>query len=242
MAVTARQLRQRGHDPADIELAQVQQEASRRAGGPARTLAEILAGKQARPRPSAQPEDLTTRQLRRRGRYGQAALLADQEALTEHDPERARKAREASETLKALARKPVPSQFDFFGGNVSIGHDFHDAVRDRLKASEATPAQRTTAQAVLYEIIRHLGWQTFECQRTAAQIADQMGLNQMVVSEAIQRLESVAAITRIKRGRTKIIAVTPEGAYRGNVQNHAEALDRFKAQSDTPPLLRLVEG
>ena len=32
----------------------------------------------------------------------------------------------------------------------------------------------------------------------------------------------------MKRGRVKVIAVTPEGAFRGNVNKHAEAVERYK--------------
>lgn len=123
MATTIRQIRQRGLDDDALTLARQQQAAERRAGGVVRSLGEIASGQPARPRPSAPPEDSTTRQLRRRGRYGQAALLADQEALCERDPTRAVQAREAAATLKALARKPAQSEFDFFGGNVSVAHD-----------------------------------------------------------------------------------------------------------------------
>jgi DNA-binding transcriptional ArsR family regulator len=224
-----RQLRQCGHDPDDIALARQQQEAARRAGGPARSLAEILAGKPARPRPAAAPSDLTARQLLRRGRYGQAALLADQAALAESDPARAEKAREASGTLKALARKPQV-QFDFFEGNVTMGYEYHDAIRSRLIATGATPAERGVAHMVLSEVIRWLGWQSYECSRTAAEIGASLGLHKVVVSEALALLEGVGAITRIKRGRTKAITVTPEGAYRGNVQHHAEVVDRYRAK------------
>ena len=76
MAVSVAELRRRGYSDDDIRLAQTVQEANQRAGAPTRTLAEVLAGQPARPRPSAQVEDLTARQLRRRGSYGQAALLA----------------------------------------------------------------------------------------------------------------------------------------------------------------------
>lgn len=230
MALSVRELRRRGYDPADIAAAQQQQDATRRAGGPFRTLGEILAGIPARPRPSAAPEDLTARQLRRRGRYGQAALLADQEALTESDPGRAVKARAASATLKELARRPERTAYNFFGGNVTVAHDYHDAVRDRLIASGASPAERGVAHMVLAEVIRWLGWQSFECTRSAAEIATRTGLHPAVVSEAVRRLESVGAIGRIKRGRTKVITITPEGVFRGNVNHHAEAVDRYNAE------------
>jgi DNA-binding transcriptional ArsR family regulator len=236
MATTLRKLRQRGLGDDVLALARQQQAAERRAGGVVRSLDEIVSGRAARPRPSAQPEDLTPRQLRRRGRYGQAALLADQEALTERDPDRAVQAREAAAKLKELARRPTQAEFDFFGGNVTVGISFHDAVRDRLIASGATPAERATAHMVLAEVVRRLGWQTYECTRTAAEIAQQMELQPMAVSHALALLERVGAITRVKRGRNKIITVTPEGAYRGDINHHAEAVDRYR--SEVVPLRR----
>jgi 3-deoxy-D-arabino-heptulosonate 7-phosphate (DAHP) synthase class II len=112
MATTLRQLRQRGLDDDALALARLQQDAERRAGVTVRSIGEIIAGQHARPRRAAAAKDLTVRQLRRRGRYDQAALLADQEALKERDPCRAEKAREASATLKALARRPEQTEFD----------------------------------------------------------------------------------------------------------------------------------
>lgn len=35
---------------------------------------------------------------------------------------------------------------------------------------------------------------------------------------------------RVKRGRTKIITVTPEGAFRGDVNRHAAAVNRYKGE------------
>jgi DNA-binding transcriptional ArsR family regulator len=145
-------------------------------------------------------------------------------------------AREVAAKLKELARRPVQTEFDFFGGNVSVAHAYHDTVRDRLLASGATPAERTTAQAVLSEVLRWLGWQTYECTRSASDIAQQTGLDPAIVSTALALLESVGAITRVKRGRTKIITVTPEGAYRGDITHHAEAVDRYR--SEVVPLRR----
>jgi DNA-binding transcriptional ArsR family regulator len=230
MATSLRQLRRRGLDDDAIALARLQQDAERRAGVTVRSIGEIAAGQPARPRASAAAEDLTARQLRRRGRYGQAALLADQEALKEPDPERAEKARQASATLKELAERPAQTEFDFFMGNVSVGHAFHDAVRDRLIATGSTPAERGAAHLVLAEVIRWLGWQSYECTRTAAEIAQQTGLHPMAVSEALALLERVGAIARVKRGRTKVITVTPEGAYRGDISNHADTVDRYRAE------------
>jgi predicted MarR family transcription regulator len=232
MTETNKGLRRRGYPQADIELAQKQREAEMRAGGQSRSLLAILYGNPAKR--DAPFSELTSRQLRVRGRYGQAALLADQEALTERDPERATTAREISAKLKALARRPAQLEFDFFMANVSTGHQYHDAIRDRLLAANVTQAERLAARAVLHEIVRWLGWQTYACEKTAAELAELLGIDAAVMTRTLKLLESVGAIARVKRGRTKIITVTPEGAYRGDINRHAEAVDRYRA--DVVPL------
>jgi len=231
MAVTTAELRRRGYSDDDIRLAQMTQEANRRAGAPARTLAEVLAGQQARPRSSAPIEDLTARQLRRRGTYGQAALLVDQAALGERNPARAAQARLLGHGLKAMAERPVQLEFDFFGGgNVSLGHQYIDAVQARLMATNATPAERDAALATLLLITRHLEWQGYACTKIAADLAEMRGVKPQNMKETLALLERVGAISRVKRGRTKLITVTPEGAFRGKIDNHGEAVERYKAE------------
>ncbi|MDD2861561.1 MAG: ArsR family transcriptional regulator [Acidiphilium sp.] len=231
MAVSVAELRRRGYSDDDIRLAQTVQEANQRAGAPARTLAEVLAGQPARPRSSAPVEDLTARQLRRRGSYGQAALLADQAALAEKDPDRAEKARYHASGLKALAERPVQLEFDFFGGgNVSLGHQYIDAVQARLMATKVSVGERNAALALLLLITRHLGWQDYTCTKTAADLAEMQGVDKAPMARTLALLEQVGAISRVKRGRTKIITVTPEGAFRGDVNRHVEAVNRYKGE------------
>lgn len=230
MALTLQKLRQKGYSDEDIRLAQRQQEASHRAGAVVRSLREILAGEQARPRVLAAPEDLTNRQLRRRGRYGQAALLADQEALNEKDPSRAVKAREASATLKELAVRPPYLEFDLFRGNVMTADQYHDAIRTRLMSTSATQAERLSALAVLQEIKRWLGWQTFTCTKTAADLSNLLKVEKANMARILALLEQIGAITRTKQGRTKVITVTPEGAFRGDLNQHIDLVDRYKSE------------
>lgn len=231
MAVSTVELRRRGYTTDDIALAKLQQEASRRAGGGIRSLGEVLTGEPARPRSTATPNDLTARQLRRRGRYGQAALLADQAALQEADPERAIQARYHAVGLKALARKSDQIEFDLLGGgNVSLGNQYIDAVQARLMATKTTPAERDAALATLLLVVRHLIWQTYTCEKTAAELAEMRGVQKSHMAETLVLLESIGALGRVKRGRTKIITVTPEGAFRGKIDNHAAVVDRYKAE------------
>jgi len=230
MATSLAELRRRGYSDDDIRLAQTVQEAQRRAGAPARTLAEVLAGKTPRSRSGGDVVDLTTKQLRKRGSYGQAALLADQAALAETDPERADRARFHAAGLAALG-KAKQLEFDFFGGgNVSLSHQYIDAVQTRLMQTEATVGERSVALATLLLITRHLEWQSYVCTKTAADLAEMQGIDKGNMAKTLSLLEKIRAISRVKRGRTKIIAVTPEGAFRGDITKHGEAVARYSAE------------
>ena len=69
-----------------------------------------------------------------------------------------------------------------------------------------------------------------ECTRTASDIALQTGRLPKTVFEHLTLLQRVGAVTRVKRGRTKIITVTPEAASCGEIGNHAETVDRYRAE------------
>ena len=223
------ELRSMGVSEEDIALARTTQEAQRRTGSLVQSIGALVG--LVRPRASSNttpPTNLTDRALRRRGTYDQAALLLDQQALQESSPERAEKAREAARSAKELSAAQQV-EFDFFGGgNVSIAFQYQDAVTQRLRNSGQSLAKQHQALAVLWQITRYLGWQTYECSKTAADLCDLTGITPNNMSPILALLEEVGAIKRIKRGRTKIITVTPEGAFRGNVNNHAQAVERYK--------------
>ena len=223
------ELRRLGITSEDIDMARTTQEAQRRNGSPVQSIAVLVGATQPRPRPNPNPPvDLTDRALRRRGAYDQAALLLDQQALRESSPERAARAREAALAAKELSASNQ-LEFDFFGGgNVSIAFQYQDAVTERLRNSGQTLARQHQALAVLWQITRHLAWQSYECTKTAADLCESTGITPNHMSPILALLEEVGAIRRVKRGRTKIIAVTPEGAFRGNVNKHAEAVERYK--------------
>lgn len=230
MGISNRELKRRGYDPVDLALAKATQDAARRAGAPARSLEEILNGQPPRPRPGAAVADLTARQLRGRGGYGQAALHLDQAALTERDPEKAELARFLAHQVKGLGRSKQ-LEFDLWkGGNVSLSHQYLDAVQARLLESGATPAERGIAFNVLTLIIRHLAFVSHTCDKTAAELCEITGINKNSMAEALALLERVGAIIRVKRGRTKVITVTPEGAFRGSIDDHPAAVARYSAE------------
>lgn len=230
MALSLKELRRRGYSDDDIRLARHQQDAAKRAGAPFRTLAEVLAGKPGKGRLGGAVVDISPRQLRRRGAYGQAALLADQAALAEPDPEKAERARFHAAGLAALGRAKQ-LEFEFFGGgNVSLGHQYIDAVQARLMATKTTPAERGLALGTLLLITRHLEWQGYTCTKIAADLAEMQGLDKAQMTRTLALLEKVGAISRVKRGRNKVIAVTPEGAFRGDLTRHGEAVARYSAE------------
>lgn len=230
MSVSLKELRRRGHSDEDIHLAQLTQDAAKRSGGPARSLAQILAGRPARSPSEASVADLTARQLRRQGSYGQAALIAKQAALSDSDHDRADRARFHANALASLGRVRT-GEYDLLGaGNVSIGHQYIDAVQARLMETKATAPERDAALATLLLITRHLAWQDYTCTKVAADLAEMRGVDKAHMARTIALLESVGAISRVKKGRTKTIAVTPEGAFRGKMDNHAEAVARYSAE------------
>ena len=226
---TLHELRRSGVSQEDIELAKATQEAQRRNGVPVQSIAVLVGAAEPRQRHNPNlPADLTDRALRRRGTYDQAALLLDQQALQESSPERAAMARELAQGAKELSASNQ-IEFDFFGGgNVSIAFQYQDAVTERLRNSGQTLARQHQALAVLWQITRHLAWQSYECTKTAADLCDLTGVTPNNMSPILALLEEVGAIRRVKRGRVKIIAVTPEGAFRGNINKHAEAVERYK--------------
>ena len=226
---TIHELRRSGVSQEDIELAKATQAAQRRNGAPVQSIAVLVGAAQPRQHHSPNPPaDLTDRALRRRGAYDQAALLLDQQALRESSPERAARAREAALAAKELSASNQ-LEFDFFGGgNVSIAFQYQDAVTERLRNSGQSLAKQHQALAVLWQITRYLGWQNYECTKTAADLCEISQIKPSHMADTLKLLEEVGAIQRVKRGRTKIITVTPEGAFRGNVHNHAQAVERYK--------------
>lgn len=238
--MSLRELRRMGVSDEDIRLALATQAAQRRNGSPVQSVAVLVGAVPPRHHRPERPlgaavgasagsiADLTERALRRRGTYDQAALLLDQQALQESSPERADRAREAARTAKELgAAQQI--EFDFFGGgNVSIAFQYQDAVTERLRASGRTVAQQLQAQAVLWQITRHLGWQSYECTKTAADLCEITQIKPPNMADTLKLLEEVGAIRRVKRGRTKAITVTPEGAFRGNVNTHGQAVERYR--------------
>ena len=226
---TIYELRRSGVSQEDIELAKATQEAQRRNGVPVQSIAVLVGAAEPRQRHNPNPPaDLTDRALRRRGTYDQAALLLDQQALQESSPERAAMARELAQGAKELSASNQ-IEFDFFGGgNVSIAFQYQDAVTERLFEAAPTTTKAKEAGMILWIICRHLSWQSYECTKSAADLCEITHTKPPNMASALKLLEEVGAIRRVKRGRNKIITVTPEGAFRGNVNNHGQAVERYR--------------
>lgn len=226
--VSIRELRKKGVSDEDISQAKELQATQKRAGAPVLPLSAILGLTDRQAKPGVVPVDLTTRALRRRGEYDQAALMLNQRALRERNPERADQARAAAKLAAELSGNDQ-LEFDFFGGgNVSIAFQYQDAVTERLRNSKQSLAKQHQALAVLWQITRHLGWQSYECTKTASDLCEITGITPNNMTPILKLLEDVGAIRRVKRGRTKVITVTPEGAFRGNVNNHGAAVERYR--------------
>lgn len=223
---TLRELRAMGVSDEDIAMARATQEAQRRTGSPVQSIAQIVGMTKRRVAPTI---DLTEKAMQRRGRYDQAALLLDQQALQEITPERANKAREAAKAAKELSAT-TQLEFDYFGGNVSLAHDYMDAMTDRLMRAAPTLAKRNEALAVLWIMTRHMAWQSYEVQKTAAELSELTGIKPSHLSVTLKLLEDVGAICRVRKGRTNVITITPEGVYRGNVKKHGQAVERYKME------------
>ena len=111
---------------------------------------------------------------------------------------------------------------------MSFSHEFHDAVRERLKDAGVTGTRRGQVIEVLYEIIRHLRFQSFECGKVAADLCEICRIDKSNMAKILNLLEEIGAIRRVRKGRLKIIAVNPEAAYRGDVNKHGEVVELYK--------------
>jgi hypothetical protein len=229
--ISVRDLLEMGVPQEDIDMARQTQEAQRRMEGakvlPLSTILGVTEQRKKRFNPNP-PAAFNDRAIRKRGAYDQAALLLNQQALLESSPERATMARSAAKAAQNLSAARQ-LEFDFFGGgNVSIAFQYQDAVTERLRNSGQSLARQHQALAVLWQITRHLGWQSYECTKKAADLCDITGITPNNMTPILNLLEEVGAIKRVKRGRVKVITVTPEGAFRGNVNNHAQTVERYK--------------
>ena len=217
-----------GYTREDIAAAKVVQDKQRQLNQPVDRIAHILGAQQKRS--PAKPVDLTERALRKTGGYEQAARLLDVQALSESSEVRAKTARKASKLAKSLSKSPQ-LEFDFFGqGNVSFSRQYHDEIVQRLLNANLSQAQFNRAVTVLWTIIRFLAWQSHECTKTAAELAKVLEIQPSNIATTLKLLEGVGAIRRIKLGRGNLIVISPEAAYRGDINKHAQIVERYLAE------------
>lgn len=224
--VSRKEWHRRGVDDDTLALAEATRQQQARLGLPIQSLTEIVTGKPA-PKPTPR-EDLTVRQLRKHGDVGGAAVLLDRAAVAERDLIVQAELRQMSRRAKEIARKPEQLQFNFWKGNVSVGIEYWDTIRDRINALDLSAAKRMTITGVWAELIRHLRFGTSEVGMKAATLAELLKLRPIDVSMALTVLEEIGAIYRVKAGREKVIHINPEGAFRGNLRDgHAAAVKEF---------------
>lgn len=216
-------LRKMGVSDEDIALAQATQDGQRRAGHPVQPLAEILGLIERR---AAQRQD-----AKRSDVIKQAVLNLDRPGILPHNSKQVPRARAKGDTPIVHEEAQLQLEFDFRkGGNMGMGHEYFDAITQRLAQHPITPAQRLSAIAALHFIGRHLEWEYHSCTKMASELADYMGIKPQQMSRILKLLEDVGAIYRVKAGTEKAIVVSPEGIWRGKFENHAAAVQRFKLE------------
>jgi hypothetical protein len=198
-------------------------------------MSDVMSGRGARPPAEAALTDFIRRKLRGRDRCGQIEFLATQQALVEPDLGKAATLRAIGATAGSLSRKPQQLEFDFFGagekaGNFSFGRQFLDTINGRLITAARTTCQQSEARSVLLWIGRWIGYERHVCEKTEAELAKELDMGRGHLARVLGLLEKIGAITRVTRRGKKVIAVTPEGIYRGDVTRHATAVERYQAE------------
>ncbi len=64
--------------------------------------------------------------------------------------------------------------------------------------------------------------------KTAVQLCDVVRTEPANMARAFHLLKDVGTIRRVRQGRVKVITVTPEGAFRGSVNEHGRAAGRYR--------------
>lgn len=213
-----------GYTVEDVKAAKVVQDQQRRLNQPVDTVPQILGAQQKRS--PAKPVDLTERALRKTGGYEQAARLLDVQALSESSPARANTARKASKMVKSLSQTRQ-LEFDFFQANVSFSHSYYDEILLRLRKETSSAAKCYRAVTVLLTIIRYLKWENHYCEKTAVELCEVLDIKPSNMATTLKLLENVGAIRRFKIGRGNLIVISPEAAYRGDVNKHGQIVERY---------------
>lgn len=223
-----RRLKRRGVSSADIDLAVEHQANQKRLGAKVLPLGQIVGLDSPSP---GKPTLLLGKQLRGKDAGGQAALLARRLALVAKSEEGAADLRQAANLIdRHTTGRTEQVEFDFMEGNVSLAHQYQDAIEERLIQSGKTPAQQDRALSVLWTLTRHIKWQSYEVDITASDLAERKKLDRANLSRTLALLEEVGAIKQVKKGRRNIISITPEGVYRGPIQAHSAAVGKYKLE------------
>lgn len=231
MVDEATKLRRLGVPEADLKTAEEMRRRQKNLGAPVLSLSEICGVTVPRRGTGANagdPKEFRNRQLRGKNAGQQAALLSRVAALSVEGVSKQLRVRQIATELDELFEKPTHQEFDFMRGNVSLAHQYQDIIEDRLLKSDASAAQQSMALSILWTLTRFLAWQSYEVSITAAELAERKHLDKALVSRSLKLLESIGAISQVKRGRRKVIMITPEGVYRGSIDHHTETATKFR--------------
>ncbi len=111
---------------------------------------------------------------------------------------------------------------------MSIRFRNQNAVTERLSAVGPTGARANEALRILWTLRRHIGWQSYGCARTASQLCEVTRTDRARMARLPELPEDMGAIRRVKRGRVKVITVTPEGAFQGSFHRHGRTVERYR--------------
>lgn len=114
---------------------------------------------------------------------------------------------------------------DLMTGYAFTGHDFLDRVMANLRGKK----HRRDALEVLWGLVRHVEYGNPECTFGKQEdLAMWLEMHPQQVSRGLGVLEQIGAITRIKDGNRKRVLITPQGVYRGKLQDHPKVVEGYQ--------------
>jgi len=111
---------------------------------------------------------------------------------------------------------------------MAVAREYVSMVAYRIRILGASPARSRDALKLLVAIVRNLPKQSYECTKTAKELSSITEINPAQISSLLLLLEQAEAIKRVKRGRSKIIIITPADEFREAVNKHAEKTKKHR--------------
>lgn len=208
-------------------------------GGGMRAFAELFERLNVVPPDPSDDKPALPRRHNQRGHIATAALFLERAAAVEVDPSTRNTLRALVGAVWQLVGERPALDFNLLEGFSMTGHDFIDAVFDRLDGKP----RRKDALVVLWALVRHIDYSDPEVKfKRQSDLAEYVGMGPTHLSEALKVLEDIGAIVRKRDGARKRIYLNPEGVYRGKLKNHAATVGRYreKAANVVPMQARTV--